>query len=1077
MRAQRARRLIGFVGFTVAAVAAVIAALGVRAVVEASCNAVPPAERRYPSTNGLVNRRLVAPWTAPNPQATPAPDDRVEIELPLPCASGALFGPGVSVEIRFRAPVPGATATPSWLEVTTDRVLRFTVPDAGRSGPVDVVVLDGTKQPIAEIGPLYQATTGCNPGPADPTFGWLTVLPPANDLHALAAGKAPLVMTVDGAGGLLVPLAHPFPIPTAVPLGANALVAYLERGSGDFEAFGGQTTTLAQSLRDAAKPAADASLSEQLVRTFTEHGRPLPSLVHVDDRGALWGSVDAPRSVLRVAPRDASASPIHDFANRLGPDGRIVVTPRPMTSPQPWAAATSAPFLLPDLRAGAPVVAWMRDERIEGDFDGDQTIDATRVMTVRAGRAGHDAGFELRSAVRDGKGRALLGTTRTGGAYLGAHSGDRGTLRAFKLPAAGAPVPLATPAHLRADINRRSLAISEPFAFFGKFQTGQKAKLHSYDLASSTFADAKLPAFERSAVGTGCALAIAANDHEVWWYCRASTPKKGSLGVHGDDVALAGRLAVVAARPSPSPGVVLRAIAPAGAGTSYRIPQAASAVGATAFCDPSGAPCDEKLCGSGSVCRRFGLFLAPLPSPSLGTLTWVAEPAPGATPAPVAVQPATDFVARGGIVAFRSPRTTGLGKELFVLDLRQRPPRLCSTGSTATAPGAVDWEDFYEIRGREVLFLTDEREEGRNLDGDDKTDRVVLQMFDVEACNDPSFLGTLPPSAPPAPPIGAVVVPADVEPEVLRANIQAVSSTLFADEEGDQVPYPFDRCAVVANPRQIDDDLDGLGDGAESCDPTYCTPYRPPPVRRGSLAARRCVRRLRPAADRYFDTRATFADLCLPTVTAAGSAADREARVDRECLGTFANLTENRPEVVRTAFADVEAAGDLGPQLVTAVRALLRAEERLGEIADAAPCDDPRRAARLVRAEAEAVAALTRAGLLRGLHGDAPRRAMVRYVRATVDAMEDCLARCRLFPPSGATLAAQCLGHVAGAAGSVAFVPPTHEATAQRLAALRAALLETLQGAGCPPDGDQPCGKEIACLGWRRAVDVVLATR
>lgn len=1069
MRAQRARRLIGL-AFAAAAVATT---LGIQAVAEAACNAVPPVERRYPSTSGLVNRRLVAPWTAPNPQATPAPDDRVEIELPLPCATGALFAAGLSVEIRFRAPQPGATATPSWLEITTDRVLRFTVPD-GRSGPVDVVVMDGAKQPIAEIGPLYQATTSCNPsGPTDPTFGWFTVLPPANDLRALAAGTAPLVMTVDGTGGLLVPLAHPFPIPTAAPLGAAALVAYLERGGGYFAAFGGQTTTLARSLRDAAKPPADASLSEQLVRTFTEHGRPLPSLVHVDDAGALWGSVDAPRSVLRVAPRDVNASPIHDFASRLGPDGRIVVTPRPLQSPQPWTAATSAPFLLPDLRAGAPVVAWMRDERIEGDFDGDQTIDATRVVTVRAARAGRDAGYELKSAVRDGKGRALLGTARSGGAYLGAFSGDEGTLRVYKLTGSAAPAPRATPAHLRADINHRSLAISEPFAFFGK--TGAKAKLNSYDLTASKFEDAKLPAFDRSAVAAGCAVAVATTDGQVHWHCRAPTSKSGALGVYGDDVALAGRLAVVAARPSPSPGVVLRAIAPAGAGTLYRIPRAASAVGATAFCDPSGTPCDEKRCDGAEACRRFGVFLEPLPSPSIGTLTWVAEPTPGATPAPIAVRPATDFVARGGIVAFRSPRTASPGKELFVLDLRQDPPRLCSTGSTATAPGAVQWEDFYEIRGREVFFLTDEREEGRDLDGDGKADRLVLQSFDVEACTDPFFLGTLPPAAPPAPPIGTVIVPADVEPHVLRVSLDAESSTLFADEDGDQVPYPFDRCAVVPNPRQIDDDLDGLGDGAQSCDPTYCTAYQPRPVRHGSFATRRCIRRLRPAAERYFEARAAMTSLCLPTVSEADGGVDAERRVDRQCLGAFANLTENRPEVVHTAFADVEAAGGLGPQLVTAVRDLLRAEDRLGEIADAAPCDDPRRAARLVRAEAGAVAALTRASTLFGVRGRAPRRAAARYVGETIDAMEDCLARCRLFPPSGAALSKQCLGHLAVTGATVVFVPPTHAATAQRLAAVRAALVETLQGAGCSPDGDRPCGKEIACLGWRRAVDVVLA--
>ncbi len=112
-------------------------------------------------------------------------------------------------------------------------------------------------------------------------------------------------------------------------------------------------------------------------------GRPLPVLVHIDDSGALWGSVDVARSVLRVAPRDAASNPIQDLAQHLDPQGRIVVTPRPLGTPRPFAAATSKPFLLADLRSRDPVVAWARNERIEGEFDGMPNLTGTLVETVR----------------------------------------------------------------------------------------------------------------------------------------------------------------------------------------------------------------------------------------------------------------------------------------------------------------------------------------------------------------------------------------------------------------------------------------------------------------------------------------------------------------------------------------------------------------------------------------------------------------------------------------------------------------------------------------------------------------------
>ncbi len=123
------------------------------------------------------------------------------------------------------------------MQVTTDLLLRFTVPETNRAGPVNIVVTDAAKTKIAEVGPLYQETSSCLPGLPEETFGQLTVLPVANDIRALAAGTAPLVMTVDGNGGLLVPLAHPFPVPTAQPLGTLDLVAFLERGVGDFQAL------------------------------------------------------------------------------------------------------------------------------------------------------------------------------------------------------------------------------------------------------------------------------------------------------------------------------------------------------------------------------------------------------------------------------------------------------------------------------------------------------------------------------------------------------------------------------------------------------------------------------------------------------------------------------------------------------------------------------------------------------------------------------------------------------------------------------------------------------------------------
>jgi hypothetical protein len=223
---------------------------------------------------------------------------------------------------------------------------------------------------------------------------------------------------------------------------------------------------------------------------------------------------------------------------------------------------------------------------------------------------------------------------------------------------------------------------------------------------------------------------------------------------------------------------------------------------------------------------------------------------------------------------------------------------------------------------------------------------------------------------------------------------------------------------------------------------------------------------------------------CLEPDAATGAATGDERVRDVICRGTFASLTENPPTVLRSVLAQAHAVEALPPgspgeaaSLTTAATGLVHTEARLRAFASDPPCSDPSLGARIVRAEAEAIAAMTRAFTVVGADDVAGRRAVTTYVREAAAIMDDCLDRCRLWPRSGASLATECLGRIAGKPGAVAFVPPTNCRAARDLAAARARLAEKVASGGCAPGADRDCGEELACLGWRRAVDVVMAGR
>jgi hypothetical protein len=372
------------VGFLVAVVLAGVSGRPVHAI----CNVIPPSVEELRSTQGTVDRPVVAPGRV------------VSIRTDLACdPTRAGFHPTPAqnrVVLRFVPPQGSPTevvvaGAPQLANCGTTRcdTLRFTVPAAstldtalppandglGLVGPAEIRVTDPSGSSIrAEIGPLFEVTRSCEDRFPEAVFGHFTVLPPPNNFAQLTTGQQTrLLATLDGRGNLLVP----FNFQQVLPASSTPVARLLE-GTANLVAFSSDPS---QFLRIP---------SPLFVRAFSPGGRPAPPILEVSETGDLvYGTADAAESVLRVARRDPGdplAPAIYDLADRYSAGGRGPIVIQSFT----MASRERAP--LRNLVPGSEVVAFSRGETLEGANlnpdvgDTDRNDFLAQILDVGSGR-------------------------------------------------------------------------------------------------------------------------------------------------------------------------------------------------------------------------------------------------------------------------------------------------------------------------------------------------------------------------------------------------------------------------------------------------------------------------------------------------------------------------------------------------------------------------------------------------------------------------------------------------------------------------------------------------------------------
>lgn len=210
-----------------------------------------------------------------------------------------------------------------------------------------------------------------------------------------------------------------------------------------------------------------------------------------------------------------------------------------------------------------------------------------------------------------------------------------------------------------------------------------------------------------------------------------------------------------------------------------------------------------------------------------------------------------DFAVEGTIVAFRVPEEdenmTPLNGDgdtaesvMHVFDLATA--KLFNTqraASPCTMPGCEPGT-HYKIKGKTVSFLTDELEQGSDLNGDLDSDDVVVTIFTAlsgavdsasTAAPDVSDAGTVLPESDPLPQDsfdGTVqfveVRESDISEDVNEDGMvdDAIVFVLNGDQDDDGILDDFDSCVEAVNTGQTDGDGDGLGDTACDPDPSAC---------------------------------------------------------------------------------------------------------------------------------------------------------------------------------------------------------------------------------------------------------------
>ncbi|MEY4950553.1 MAG: hypothetical protein RL698_2764 [Pseudomonadota bacterium] len=217
------------------------------------------------------------------------------------CGTGACRVDG----LRFRFPSTDVDLPPAGDDLGLAGPVRVAVSRRGETSPCDLASVPCRRRPglVACVDALFSPDTGCDSRP-HPLFPGFTALPATNSYQDLChdpvppctAAAANLRFTTDTDGNILLPMDW-----RGVLVGKGVPVARLLRGSTSVQAF-----------PDDPAGAPIAIPGNDFLRSFAPRGALLPPVfdpqadLDAADEMTLFGSVDAPATVLRIERRAAT---------------------------------------------------------------------------------------------------------------------------------------------------------------------------------------------------------------------------------------------------------------------------------------------------------------------------------------------------------------------------------------------------------------------------------------------------------------------------------------------------------------------------------------------------------------------------------------------------------------------------------------------------------------------------------------------------------------------------------------------------------------------------------------------------
>jgi len=928
----------------------------------AGCNAIPPAAHYYPSVEGSVQERIALPKTWVHVRACPGKrfdEDAVNNTVKLTFEPGATTVPPISVtDIEVQHCLEGGECAPC--TATDCNTLKVEIPKTDDAGPARITITRtqaGNPVTVAEIGELYEASSGCDKNTPEGVFEHFIVLPEATDITSLfssdpQSSASQILMTLDGGGNLLLPLAHADALPE------GDFTAIFEIGIGKFRV--NEWHILAPTFAEMIKN------KRGILGVFTHDGRPLPALFRTDDNGAFFGVGDAEYSVLRVAHTDKDGNSVYDPAKfkamRTNGKGPIAIGKKGWGFFFPknrYEAEACHPLQMVGLRVGSRVLAYSRDEALEvKDLNGDGDEDDWTVHMVQAAKGGDKGcgtspGLALSRVMRGTleepvleAGPATLAFLESEGAQgvdenndsdklddilrVYSESGDLLTPNAVCETAPGkCDQAFACTAKKDAWSNGRSLLIEEdtsgnPLVYFRT----PASKICVFDAYDATFST--VPLAEKGDAAGPRLLTVDLNgqafvyDHETG----TMTP----LGNTAAQVAIGGEW-VAATAPGADGGMITVWHWPpdlAAPGPPKALGLAADAIEvAGGWCDggiSSGENCASNSdCPAGGTCKGYVVLISPetLQGKDLNGDSDQGDRVlrfynPDTDESLESEFAAEEFVASERWVAFLTAENAQSQSDLngdtdttdlvmHVIDLHDldpgKPVRVITTGQPAL--GSKDSEGFrygwqvpFKIKGNNLLFITRECDQRGPL----VTKRCPDGGSDLDADGSPDGLvlhifnmEEERPYRIISIPLGAMVTWSDnlagvPELRVTGAGVAPERGSVFiGDQDRDGFLDPFDLCVRNADGKDRQRD-DDLDLLGNPCDGECCTTFVPEPILRVSFEKdETCRKRVAREALRYARERQEAAFACL------GHVESRNQDPTKLCLGGFVGLVENPP--------------------------------------------------------------------------------------------------------------------------------------------------------------------------------------